>query len=193
MGKPLNGESVLIRKIVKRRFIMRNLILFLVFSSTIFSQDVYAYAQDDVEYPEFRVLLETGEWIEGRDGYFTSSFFNGILKNGEEISISKNVVSAIQVPSGSMAGQGALIGAGTGFLISSIIHSWASKPVSTPSRDIMMAGLIIPVTIGAIGIPTLLGGIIGANKAKWEEIPVKTSFMFDPQERGAMFAVSIQF
>ena len=78
---------------------MRGLIIPLVLFLILFSQDIYAQ-EEGIEYPRFRIMLKSGEFIEGREGYFTSTAFNGFLGNGKEIAIDLNDVSEIYVSSG---------------------------------------------------------------------------------------------
>ena len=168
---------------------MKKLFLCLVFLFVLFSHNAYA-EEEGSEYPRFRVLLESGECIEGKNGYFDSSVFNGISKNGEEISVGKNDISAIQVPSGSMAGVGALAGAGIGLLITNMVIS----STEGHQQDLLMgAGIIIPIGAGITALTTLIGGVLGANKTTWEEVPINTTFNFGVQEKGVSLSVSIPF
>jgi hypothetical protein len=186
-------KHILIGIISKRKFIMKGLILASAFSLAIFSQDSYEQ-EDRAEYPRFRVRLETGELIEGREGCFTLTAFNGFLGNGKEMSVNKDDIMKIEIPSGSMAGRDALYGVGIGVIVSSLIWASANGGDSSPYQDAMFkGGLVIPVTLYVTGVFAGVGYIIGSFQPKWEEVPIRNSFMFDVQEKGVTFAFSMPF
>lgn len=171
---------------------MRKLSLLFVFLLVFFPSNVSAQ-REGVIHPKFRALLNSGERIEGRDGYFTSTNFNGILNTGEEISISRNDISVLDVSEGSKALQYAAMGAGFGLLVSlGGVASAAIEASEDPYKE-LNTGVIIPVTLGVTGVSALIGGIIGANQTKWTRVPIRTTLNFEPKEKGVVFMVSIPF
>jgi hypothetical protein len=160
------------------------LLLFLV-SFNVFAQ------KEGVVHPRFRALLQSGERIEGKNGYFTSADFIGVLDTGEELRISKNDIKVLDVSSGSKAGQYALMGAGVGLLTSlTAIISAASEVSEDPDLE-LNTGAIVSVTLGVTGISALVGGIIGANQTKWTRVPIRTSFKFELNGEGTRFTVYV--
>ena len=171
---------------------MRNLSLYFIFLLVLFSNDVFAQ-KEGVVHPRFRALLNSGERIEGRDGYFTSTTFNGILNTGEEISVGRSDIKALDVSSGSKTLQYAGIGAGFGLLSSLLgVASAAIQASNDPYRE-LNTGAIIPITLVVTGTSALIGGIIGANQTKWTRVPIRTTLNFEPKEKGAVFMVYIPF
>ncbi len=171
---------------------MRKLGLSFIFILFLFSNNVFAQ-KEGVVHPRFRALLQSGERIEGKDGCFTSTNFNGILNTGEEISISRNEIKVLDVSSGSKVMQYAAMGAGVGFLTSLLgIASAAIDASEDPSLE-LNTGAIVPITLVVTGTAALIGGIIGANQTKWTRVPIRTTLNFQPKEKGAVFMVSIPF
>ncbi len=171
---------------------MRKLILTLFFVSVLLSNDVFAQ-KEGVIHPLFRALLQSGERIEGRNGYFTSTTFNGVLNTGQDISISRNDIRLLDVSEGSKVVQYTLIGAGVGLLISGTAIVMAASEAAGDQYKELNTGAIIPVTLSVTAISAFVGGIIGANQIKWTRVPIKTTFMFDPKEERTKLAISIPF
>lgn len=169
---------------------MKRLVLFLVVCLALYSQNAYAQ-ENGVEYPRFKIQLESGEYIEGKDGYFASSVFKGVSKDGEKISVGKSAISSIKVPSGSKAAEGALIGAGIGLVLTGLT---ASSLTAGPNPDNYYSyEPVIPIIAGATCIFALLGSLHGATQTKWKEVPISTTFNFGVQEKGVSLSVSIPF
>ncbi len=176
---------------------MCKLSLSFIFLLILFPNSVFAQ-REGVVHPRFKVLLKSGESIEGKNGYFTSTTFNGNLNNGQEINIDRSDIQTLDVLSGSKMLPYAAIGAGAGILASLALWSMSSDSSEVGELGETWGGGEFDVNLGIV-MPLLgvagavVGGFIGAKQPEWTRVSLKTAFLLGPKEKGAMLTVSIQF
>ncbi|UCD18079.1 MAG: hypothetical protein JSV44_03990 [Candidatus Zixiibacteriota bacterium] len=147
-------------------------------------------AQDDsVTCSQFRVILNSGERIEGRNGILTSISLTGVSNKGRSIDIPRSEIWVIYRCSGSKAGKGALMGAGMGLItgIIAIIQLQADPEQEIDESKIAPGFLVL--TGGA----ALIGMAIGSAFPTWERIPLETSIQFNPQRKMGTLAITVSF
>jgi len=121
-------------------------------------------------FERFRLLLHTGERMEGYEGLLTETALQGRTESGTAISIPLQDIRSLDAARGSKARRNAFIGAGMGLLTSLYaVLSAASSPDESETLD---TGKILPVTLGATVGGGLLGMVIGSGSPNWERVPI---------------------
>ena len=120
------------------------------------------------ELKNFRMLLNDGEFVQGKDGLISGSRLTGTTKGGESLDIPLADIHSLDVSQGSAAGKGALIGAdiGLGSALMAIVQVNADETTELDNDK------VAPVTLGLTGVGALIGAAVGAGSRTWENVPL---------------------
>ena len=128
-------------------------------------------AQDAPSIDKFRVLLRSGERIEGTNGALTRSDLRGQLSNGRDTIIARADLRSIDISNGSQVAKGAGIGAGIAGLsaITGILQAKADPQLSVDNSRVG------PVIIAFTAVGALVGAAIGSTFDRWERVSLTVS------------------
>ena len=164
--------------------------LLLLIVTTLLSPQAGAQSSEKV-FERFRLLLHTGDRVEGYEGLLTETVLQGRRESGAAISIPLDDIRTLDVSRGSKASRYTAIGAGMGLLASLLgVLSAASSPDEDQTLD---TGKILPVTLGATVGGGLLGMVIGLGSPNWERMPIPNVQGRGPLGRMALFRIEIPF
>lgn len=128
-----------------------------------------ALAQDESPtIGRYRILLNTGERLDGKDGRLFADHFEGNDRRGHPSRYELSEIVGIERKTGSKAGEYAAMGAGFG-LITSLL---AILQVEADSETELDSSAVIPVTGVLVGLSMLVGAAIGASNAEWESVDI---------------------
>lgn len=166
-------------------FTKKKLFLFICMFSFILNSFVYS---QEKSFSKFRVLLHSGERIEGLNGVLKDSILVGKLKNGTSLSIKRDEIRLMDEASGTQVFKGAAIGGGLGLIVwIAAVANVEADPDRVLKEDATKIGLTITAACVAVG------ALIGSFYNKWEKYPIETKLNFKPDINGVEFAVSLNF
>ena len=127
-------------------------------------------------FERFRILLHTGQRMEGYEGLLTETALEGRRESGTAISIPFDDIRTLDVSRGSKASRYAVIGAGMGLLAS--LYGVLSASWSPEGEETLDTAEILPITLGATVGGGLLGMLIGSGSPSWERMPIPNTRRF---------------
>ena len=148
-------------------------------------------AQETVQLEKFRVLLTTGERIEGHDGQLDENELRGMSSKDTALVIPRTGIRALDRSLGTKAGKYALMGAGIGFATGFLVHIVISQSsVTTPYGQYQRNPSIMVIPGLTVGF-ALIGWSYGSGLQRWEKVPVQVDLGFSDETGG--FRVVFQF
>lgn len=147
-------------------------------------------AQDSTRVMQrFRVLLKTGERIEGKNGVLSPASLEGTTKAGTTLNIQRSSIRALDVYAGSNMAKWGAVGAGLG-LVTGLL---AIIQVSADSDATLNEGAAVGVTAGLTIGGGLIGLLAGSRDSRWESVPLKTATLIDPETGQVMLMARLTF
>lgn len=121
--------------------------------------------------PRFRVLLSTGERIEGLNGSLTTIGLQGSHLDGRAIALRRSDVRSLDAVVGSLALRGAGFGAGVGGGVSVLaLLQGSSDPATRLDGTAAATAFGATVLLGAA-----IGAVVGARHDRWEHVTLAPS------------------
>jgi hypothetical protein len=155
-----------------------SLIFVLLISFNIFPQE------GDHDFSRFRVLLKSGDRVEGKSGILTPTELQGFTKRGDPIKIPIDDIRVMDRYTGSQAAKGAAIGAGLGLVTALTLILYAN---ADETRELKVnEGVLI---FGVTGVYGLIGLAVGSAYSKWERVPLHLSIKYDPSRKLRSFSI----
>jgi hypothetical protein len=152
---------------------------FLLFVILLAAQKLPAQ-ENNIELGRFRVLLTTGERLEGRGGLLNSDGLTGTSSKGSPISYTGEEIRLLDRCTGNKGGKGALIGGGIGLATAVVALIAAESEASSDPFVEVDRSKIVPVFLGITGVGALIGWAVGSSKTTWENVPLEPVFSFSP-------------
>ena len=168
-----------------KRWAIAVLLMILMAAGTLSAQD------NTTELERFRVLLTSGERIEGRDGSLTSDGLQGVSAKGDLVFVARSDIRLLDRYLGNNGGKGAKIGAAIGLGTAILSYIMArSEAASDPYKEVDNSR-IAPIFIGFAGVGALIGYAIGSSQTKWEKVPYGTGLGFDLRSGEARLVLTL--
>ncbi|MCG6957329.1 MAG: hypothetical protein LJF04_15170 [Gemmatimonadetes bacterium] len=167
---------------VQRLFVLCLLALPFVWSPNVGAQE------NRQTFERFRLLLATGERVDGRDGVLTDTAFRGMRGSGE-INVSLGDIRSLDISSGSQAGKGLAIGLGVG-LVSALAGILSAAADETRTLD---TSKILPVAVGLTVGGGALGLLVGSRYPKWERLSLQDHRGPAPRVRITLIGIECRF
>ena len=143
----------------------------------------------DRTFHRFRMLLNSGDRIEGTDGILSDTTFRGRANAGNSIDVPRASIRALDVSTSSEAGKYAAIGAGLGLLTGLLaIAQVSADPTRVLNTDAATA-VTAALTVGG----GLSGLAVGSGQRRWESVPLRTALRIAPDAKGVMFGARVSF
>ena len=142
-------------------------------------------------FERFRILLHTGQRMEGYEGLLTETALEGRRESGTAISIPLDDIRTLDVSRGSKASRYAAIGVGMGLLTS--LYAVLSASWSPEGEETLDTAEILPITLGATVGGGLLGMVIGLGSPNWERMTIPNVQGRGPLGRIPLFRIEIPF
>ena len=138
-----------------------------------------------VKIDQFKVLMVTGQRLEGRQGILTESGLDGFVAD-TSVSFQREHIRRVYKHNGSKAIQGLAIGGGSAFALSFVMaYSPHHDSESSTSRE---AGVALFTGAGAV-----IGLVIGLMTDSWKDVPLGTTVGFQPEKGNARLVLSVSF
>jgi hypothetical protein len=148
------------------------------------------FAQDSTRtMRRFRVLLTTGERIEGKNGVLSPTSLEGTASTGIPVNVQRSDIRALDAYMGSQAAKWGLAGAGLGLLTGLL----AVVEVAANPDVILNEGAAAGVTAGLTICGGLIGLLVGSQDARWESVPVRKVTLIDPRPTGVIWMAELSF
>jgi len=140
------------------------LLLLVLLSGTCIASDA-----KDASLGRFRLTLESGESLQGRNGTMIGKYLVGETTTGDSLRVELVDIVMLERRSGTYVVEGLASGAivGAGLLIGAIIS------VETDETMELDTGKIVPVGLALILGGGAIGAAIGSAFPKWEEVPLE--------------------
>ena len=136
-------------------------------------------AQETVQLEKFRVLLTTGERIEGHDGQLDENELRGMSSKDTALVIPRTGIRALDRSLGTKAGKYALMGAGIGLGTALLAYIAAESEASSDPYKEVDDSRVAPIMLGFTAGGALIGMAIGSGSQQWEKVPVQMSLGFN--------------
>ncbi len=139
-------------------------------------------AEEPIQLKKFRVLLTTGERLEGHHGVLDENELRGVSSNDTALVISRTDIRALDRHLGSRASQGALMGGGMGLLSAVLGVMQAEADAASDPYIEVDDSRIMPVMVGFTAGGALIGLAVGSASQRWEKIPMHVSFGYSAND-----------
>lgn len=140
-----------------------------VVSSAFISILVPGELDAQTKFDRYRMVLKSGERVDGPSGEIRDGFFVATRDRGESIEVPISDILDLEIKTGSKAGVGFAIGAlgGALFMGLAIMEANADPAMEVDKSRAAAVGAVLVLGGGVIG------AAIGSRSSTWEEVPLE--------------------
>ena len=147
---------------------MKTLCTALIVITVLLITHVLPAQANELSLSRFRVFLNDGQRLEGKNGTLTADEMIGVSSDGGQLRIPRSSIRALDRLTGTKAKTGAMIGASMGFL--AVLFAYIQVEVD-PEREINEAA-VAPMFLGFSLGGGLIGMAVGSASKTWERVHV---------------------
>ncbi len=136
---------------------------------------------NELSLSRFRVLLNDGQRLEGKNGTLTADELVGASSDGGQLQIPRNAIRALDRFKGTKAKTGAIIGASMGFLSALLAYIQVEADPNMEADNAFFTPLFLGFTLGG----GLIGLAVGSASKTWERVDVDIAVGFGPEQDNA--------
>jgi len=163
---------------------MRNTFLTVLVFAVLLSIQPVTAEDNPMTIKRFKVLLTTGQRIEGHDAVLTSDGLEGISYD-TSVSVRREHIRSVYRCTGTKALKGLAIGGGLG-LFAGVMGGMGA----VDSESHTSPGQVIAVFTG---VGASIGLLMGLSTRSWTTVPLEANVRFDRDDGRARFVLSLSF